>query len=59
MKALSANQHRPLHLLYGPYDCCLCRREERIRELEAEVKSLKAEVEDVRDELERIYTYGP
>ena len=32
-KALNINQHIPLHNLY-PNDCCLCKAEARIQELE-------------------------
>jgi hypothetical protein len=42
-KQLLPNQHPPLHFLYGHDDCCLCRTEERIHELEIENRQLKEE----------------
>jgi hypothetical protein len=40
-KALNPNQHIPLHNIW-PNNCCLCDKEKRIAELEAEVRKLKA-----------------
>ena len=39
-KALQPNQCTPLHWIYGKEDCCLCRANKRIEELEAEVPRL-------------------
>ena len=36
-----ANQHLILHDWYGATDCCLCRAEAKIRELEDRVKKLE------------------
>lgn len=41
-KQLLPNQHQPLHYIYGQNDCCLCRAEQRIKELEA---ALQKEIE--------------
>ena len=43
-KILLPNQCTPLHFIYGKDDCCLCRAETRIKELEEEVKELKNKV---------------
>lgn len=36
------NQHIPLHDIYGGNDCCLCRAEEKIKELEKKIEALKS-----------------
>ena len=33
-KTWMPNQHTPLHWLYGDHDCCLCKTESKIIELE-------------------------
>ena len=46
-KQLLPNQHDYLHPFYGVGNCCLCKAELRIRELEekvAELESLKGKV---------------
>ena len=39
-KQLNIDQHQPLHVLY-PNDCCLCKAEDRIKELEEKIKKLE------------------
>jgi len=40
-KALNANQHLPLHEMYGVHDCCLCRIEAERDALRARVAALE------------------
>lgn len=42
VKALMPNQHDYLHPFYGEDNCCLCKAEARIKELEEKVKLLEA-----------------
>lgn len=39
------NQHQYLHPQYGKDDCCLCKSEERIKQLEQELSEAKKEIE--------------
>jgi len=41
------NQHDLLHPFYGTNNCCLCKAEQRIEQLEEEVEKLKRTI-DVR-----------
>ncbi len=43
-KALNANQHIPLHGIYGEHDCCLCKADARIAALEAELEEARKRV---------------
>ena len=49
-KQLLPNQHTPLHFIYGKDDCCLCRAQSRIAELEREVQLLKEKQVDTPKE---------
>ena len=44
-KALMPNQHDYLHPFYGTDNCCLCKAELRIQELERQVKELEERVQ--------------
>lgn len=46
------NQHTPLHWIYGQHDCCLCKTESKIIELEKQVKLLTRNNKKLFDELE-------
>ncbi len=46
-KTLLPNQHNYLHPFYGQENCCLCKAEFRIRDLEKEVERLKSLHENV------------
>ena len=46
-KALNINQHDPLHELYTSYDCCLCKAEQKIKELEEKIISLREELNQI------------
>ena len=39
------NQHVPLHFFYGHDDCCLCRSEERNRELQESIFKLHEQMD--------------
>jgi len=41
------NQHDLLHPFYGANDCCLCKAEERIKELERKVMELESQLDKV------------
>jgi hypothetical protein len=51
-KYRNINQHDILHQHY-PDDCCLCKAEARIRELEVEVEKWKKFAKELYDESER------
>lgn len=38
------NQHEVLHKHYGPEDCCLCRAEQKVEELEKELRGLRMSI---------------
>ena len=40
-KLLNTDQHPALHNLYGANDCCLCKAEARIKELEKELDDFR------------------
>ena len=43
------NQHEYLHPHYGAHDCCLCKAEERIRQLESELKRAERTIQEFED----------
>ena len=52
-KTLLPNQCVPLHFLYGANDCCICRANQRIAELEKEVEQLRIALK-VKEDLEKL-----
>jgi len=45
-KTLLPNQCDLLHSFYGPDDCCLCKANQRIVELELRLEELRQELEE-------------
>jgi len=50
------NQHEYLHPHYGAHDCCLCKAEERIRQLESELKRAERTIQEFEDFLNGVIT---
>ena len=48
-KQLTVDQCLVLHPIYGQNDCCLCKANQQIKELEAKVKELEAKVAEKRN----------
>lgn len=48
-KVLLPNQHDYLHPFYGAENCCLCKAEWRIQELEKRITQLEKELPTAKD----------
>ena len=48
------NQHEYLHPHYGVHDCCLCKAEERIKDLELELATAKVAIKEYRKYIDYI-----
>ena len=55
VKQFLPNQHLPLHYIYGPHDCCLCRSEGDVTELTGRGSELESQLRQLKRKLDKAY----